>query len=47
MLEKVVSRHGQEHPELASIRDLFGALTQELSAHMLKEESILFPYFEL
>ena len=46
MLEKVVSRHGQEHPELASIRDLFGALTQELSAHMLKEENILFPYFE-
>ena len=46
MLEKVVSRHGQEHPELASIRDLFGALTQELSAHMLKEESILFPYLE-
>jgi regulator of cell morphogenesis and NO signaling len=44
MLEKVVSRHGQEHPELASIRDLFGALTQELSAHMLKEENILFPY---
>ena len=46
MLDKVVSRHGQEHPELASIRDLFGALTQELSAHMLKEENILFPYFE-
>ena len=46
MLDKVVSRHGQEHPELASIRDLFGALTQELSAHMLKEENILFPYLE-
>ncbi|HXI40671.1 MAG TPA: iron-sulfur cluster repair di-iron protein [Bryobacteraceae bacterium] len=46
MLEKVVSRHGQEHPELASIRDLFSALTQELSAHMLKEENILFPYLE-
>ena len=46
MLETVVSRHGQEHPELASIRDLFSALTQELSAHMLKEETILFPYLE-
>jgi len=46
MLEKFVGRHGQEHPELASICDLFGALTQELSAHMLKEENILFPYFE-
>jgi regulator of cell morphogenesis and NO signaling len=46
MLEKVVSRHGQAHPELASIRDLFKALTEELSVHMHKEESVLFPYFE-
>ena len=46
MFDKVVSRHGQDHPELASIRDLFSALTQELFAHMLKEENILFPYLE-
>ena len=46
MFEKVVSRHGQDHPELASIRDLFGALAQELFAHMLKEEHVLFPYIE-
>jgi len=46
MLQKVVSRHGQDHPELASIQSLFGALTEELSAHMLKEENILFPYLE-
>jgi regulator of cell morphogenesis and NO signaling len=46
MFEKVVCRHGQAHPELASIRDLFKALTEELSAHMHKEENVLFPYFE-
>jgi regulator of cell morphogenesis and NO signaling len=46
MFEKVVSRHGEDHPELVSIRDLFGALTQELFAHMLKEEHVLFPYLE-
>jgi regulator of cell morphogenesis and NO signaling len=46
MLGKVVSRHGQAHPELASIQNLFGALTEELSAHMLKEENILFPYLD-
>ena len=46
MFDKVVSRHGQDHPELASIRDLFSALTQELFAHMLKEEHVLFPYLE-
>ena len=46
MFEKVVSRHGQAHPELASIRDLFKALTEELSVHIHKEENVLFPYFE-
>ena len=46
MFDKVVSRHGQDHPELTSIRDLFSALTQELFAHMLKEENVLFPYLE-
>jgi regulator of cell morphogenesis and NO signaling len=46
MFEKVVSRHGQAHSELASIRDLFKALTEELSVHMHKEENVLFPYFE-
>ena len=46
MCEKVVSRHGQAHPELAPIRDLFRALTEELSVHMQKEENVLFPYFE-
>lgn len=46
MFEKVVSRHGHAHPELASIRDLFKALTEELSVHMQKEENVLFPYLE-
>ena len=46
MFEKVVSRHGQAHSELASLRDLFKALTEELSVHMHKEENVLFPYFE-
>ena len=46
MFEKVVSRHGQAHPELAPIRDLFQALTEELAVHMQKEENVLFPYFE-
>lgn len=41
---KVMERHGGLHPELASIGDLFAAVTQELFAHMLKEENLLFPY---
>ena len=46
LLEKVDGRHGPAHPEIASIKDLFSALIQELFAHMMKEERILFPYLE-
>ncbi len=46
MLEKVGNRHGAVHPELIEIAEIFGALSEELSAHMLKEERILFPYIE-
>lgn len=41
---KVVTRHGQAHPELGSIQDSFQALVEELTGHMAKEERILFPF---
>lgn len=44
LAEKVVARHGAGHSELASIRELFGAMADELFAHMMKEENVLFPY---
>ena len=44
LLEKVVSKHGAAHGELAAIRELFTAMAEELFAHMQKEENILFPY---
>ena len=44
LLAKVCSVHGQRHPELLSIRRLFGGLSQELTMHMMKEEQVLFPY---
>jgi len=46
LLEKVVSRHGPAHAELASIQDLFKAMSEELFAHLLKEEQILFPFIK-
>lgn len=46
MLTKVVAKHGPAHPELAQIQELFLAIGQELSTHMLKEEQVLFPYME-
>jgi regulator of cell morphogenesis and NO signaling len=46
LLDKVVKRHGADHPELLSIRDLFSAIHQELVTHMFKEEHVLFPYLQ-
>ena len=46
LLEKVINRHGEAHPELVAIQETFGALSQELFAHMMKEERVLFPFVE-
>jgi regulator of cell morphogenesis and NO signaling len=44
LFEKVCAVHGKNHPELLEIQESFRNLAQELSAHMMKEEMILFPY---
>jgi regulator of cell morphogenesis and NO signaling len=44
LIEKVVAAHGANHPEVRRIQTTFGALAQELSMHMMKEEMVLFPY---
>jgi len=46
LLAKVVSVHGQNHPELRPIQEAFEDLANELSAHMFKEENVLFPYID-
>lgn len=46
LLEKVHSKHGPNHAELTPIRDVFHGLGQELMLHLMKEESVLFPYIE-
>lgn len=45
-LDKVTSVHGKRHPELAEIRALFYASAADLTAHMKKEELILFPFIK-
>lgn len=45
-LNKIVDVHGASHPELAEINALFTASSKELTAHMKKEELILFPYIK-
>jgi regulator of cell morphogenesis and NO signaling len=42
-IEKIAGVHGDEHPELAELGSVFGALYAELENHMAKEEQILFP----
>lgn len=46
MLDKVVARHGQNHPEVADIRGLFVEVGNEMLSHMRKEEQVLFPYID-
>ena len=41
---KVVGVHGKNHPELLQVQEIFSALAEELSVHLMKEEQILFPY---
>lgn len=43
-LKRVANVHGDNHPELLEIRELFGQTAEELTAHMQKEENLLFPY---
>lgn len=43
LLAKVVNKHLGSRPEVGELQDVFCALAQELSMHMLKEERILFP----
>lgn len=43
-LKKICKVHGEKHPELFQINDLFNASVRELITHMKKEEQVLFPY---
>lgn len=44
LFDKVCSVHGKNHPELLPMRDTFAGLAEELNAHLMKEEVVLFPY---
>lgn len=42
-LQRVVAKHGQRHPEMLKVLELFADIKQELEDHLHKEERILFP----
>ena len=41
---KVLTAHGENHPELLAVRSLVRQLFDDLTQHMFKEEQILFPF---
>lgn len=43
---KVSNVHGAQHPELMTVRQLTEEICDELSTHMIKEETVLFPYIK-
>ena len=42
-LNKLCEVHGPHHPELFEVREMFHAASENLLAHMKKEEEVLFP----
>ena len=44
LAQKVVNRHGVNHPELPLIEATLAKLGEELTQHLAKEEIVLFPY---
>ena len=44
LMEKVRTRHGEQHRELFELEIVFTALAESLIPHMRKEEVVLFPY---
>jgi len=45
-LNKLCEVHGERHPELFEVRNLFQAGAYALTDHMKKEELVLFPYIK-
>jgi len=45
-LDKLCNVHGNNHPELFEINELFKGSAAELAPHMKKEEQILFPFIK-
>jgi regulator of cell morphogenesis and NO signaling len=41
---KVSSVHGEHHPEMKRVADIFNIVAEEMTNHMFKEERMLFPY---
>lgn len=45
-LDKIAQVHGDRHPELFEIKELYAETAGELTKHMKKEELMVFPYIQ-
>ncbi|MGB3343421.1 MAG: iron-sulfur cluster repair di-iron protein [Aequorivita sp.] len=45
-LDKIANVHGERHPELFEIKQLFKESSENLLSHMVEEEGIFFPYIK-
>jgi regulator of cell morphogenesis and NO signaling len=43
---KVARVHGSRHPEMVEVAEIFDRVSEEMTAHMAKEEQVLFPYLD-
>lgn len=43
LVDKIVSVHGERHPELRAVADCYGRIRADLEPHLVKEERVLFP----
>jgi len=46
LVKKVVGHHGANHAELQNVASLYTTIKQELDAHFIKEERVLFPHIK-
>jgi regulator of cell morphogenesis and NO signaling len=46
LADKVLARHGRNHPEIQNVHSLVFELARELFPHMRREEDVLFPHIE-
>ena len=46
LASKVAHAHGLNHPEVIEVNDVFNKLSKDFELHMIKEESILFPFIK-
>lgn len=44
--QKVAGAHGENHPEVVKIAEYFSIMKEDMEAHLMKEERMLFPYIK-